>query len=121
MPLSTFLNNRHPTRGVLWLALSQTGHVLTRTTASDGAGGTTETYAVGSAIPCRIDPLSDVTAGTSGGRVSELSQFLITVPADTVVRFNDDFRIDGVGDFEITAIRRRTGQYALVIEVTDRR
>lgn len=119
MPVSTFLNGRGLTRGLLWLALSEKGFILTRSSSSDGAGGSTETYTKGSAITCRIDALAG-EEGEQADRISDRSTHIVTCLAGTEITADDDFEIEGVGRFEVTAVRSHTGEMATQFEVTDR-
>lgn len=120
MPISTFLHDNVPTqlRGLNFLSLSQTGQVLTRTLTDDTGGGQTETYTAGSDISCRVDP---VGGGESeiANRIDERTTHKITVPPATVVSAADRFQIDGIGDFEITAVRTRTDESVRVLEAVE--
>lgn len=122
MPISTFLNGRDPTRlrGLLFLALSETGNVLTLTSTSDSGGGATQSWAAGTAIPCRIDPVTDRGYGRlTGGRVDERTTHIITVPSGTSLDARDRFAITGRGTFEITALHQQTGESARAFEVVE--
>jgi len=103
-------------RGLAWLALSDTGHFLTRTIADDTGGGGIASWSYGDVTPCRIDPLSareDVTAS----RISERSTHLVTVPPGTPVETDDRFLIDNRGTYEITGVQDRTGERMRFFEV----
>ena len=118
MPLSTFLNGRPPTqlRGLQWLSLTETGTVLSVTNTADTGGGVSQVWAAGTAVPCRIDPLSggeEITAN----RISDESTHLVTVPAGTQVTANSRFAIAGRGTFDITVVRDATGELARTFEV----
>lgn len=119
-PISTTAHDVVPTRlrGLAFLALSQTGRVLTRTLTDDAGGGQTEGYTSGSDLPCRIDP---VGGGESeiANRIDERTTHKITVPPATVVSAADRFQIDGVGSFEITAVRTRTDESVRVLEAVE--
>lgn len=118
MPITTFLSDRSPTRGLISLALSDTGKVLKRKEASDGGGGTTDTYEAQSEIPCRIDPVGG-SEGEVADRISDRTTHVITLYPKAEVTLDDDFEVVGVGRFEITAIRSRTSERVRIIEVTD--
>lgn len=126
-PLSTFLRDRPPTRGLLWLSLDATGRVLKHTTASDSGGGQTDTYTPlpsaswesSTNVACRIDPLAGSQAQVAS-QVSDRSTAVVTLPLGTEVSVEDDFQIKGIGRYEITAVRQQTDGFALFIEVTDR-
>ncbi len=119
MPLSTFLNGRAPTRGLPWLALSDTGNVLIRTSVDDSGGGATQSWTAGSALPCRIDPLGTRGRGLVGGRIDERSTHVVTVPAGTPVASEDRFAITGRGTFEVLATHDRTAEWTRPFEVME--
>jgi hypothetical protein len=116
MPLMTFLNNRPPTRGLVWLALSDQASLLTLTSVDDQGGGVTRTWTAGGNVPCRIDPLTN-RGGVTGGMIDERSTHIVTTSADTSVDVSDRLAISGRGTFEVTAVRERTGQLTQVFEV----
>ena len=120
MPLSTTLHDNVPTqlRGLAYIALSTTGNVLVRTLTDDGAGGQAETYAAGSSIPCRVDPLGGGEA-EAADRIDERTTHLITVPPATSVKAQDRFSVSGIGNFEITAVRTRTDENVRVLEAVE--
>ena len=126
-PITTFLDYP-PTRGVLWLSLTDTGRWLVRGTASDGGGGVTETYTpAGTAawntttnVDCRIDVIGG-GEGEVAERVSDRSTHIVTLAAGTAPLSTDnDFQIQNRGRYEVTAIREHTGEMATQFEVTDR-
>lgn len=119
MPITTFLSGRGPTRGLIWLALTETGYKLTRSSISDGGGGNTDSYTKGSAIQCRIDAMGG-SEGELANRVSDRTTHVVTCPSGTSITLNDDFEITGIGRFEVTAIRSHTDEMATQFEVTDR-
>lgn len=121
MGLATFLASDTPParlRGLLWLALTDIGHVETRTSTSDSGGGATATWADGDDIACRVDPITGNEQLTAD-RISDRSTHLITTPAGTAVSTSSRFVIDGRGTFEITAVRERTGQSAQLFEAVE--
>jgi hypothetical protein len=121
MPQSTFLSGRAPARlrGLQMLALSDTGNVLTRSFTSDTGGGATQSWAAGSAVQCRIDPMGERGAShVIAGRVDERSTHLVTMTtAGAAVEADDRFVITGRGTFEVTATRLRTDAWTQVFEV----
>lgn len=120
MGVATFIDGKPQTnlRGLLFLALSGTAHVLTTAGTSDAGGGfTSGTITQGSAIPCRIDPLSG-TESEVAGQITDRSTHVVTIPADVVVEGIDKLAISGVGNFEILAVRERTRALYQVLEVT---
>jgi len=119
MPIATFLNGTTPVRlrGLLWLSLSETGNVLTATSTSDSGGGASVSWAAGTAVPCRIDPLGAGASRVTGGQIDERSTHVVTVPPGTDVSTGDRFAITGRGTFEITAVRELTAEFAHNFEV----
>lgn len=119
-PLSTFLDGRdfNQLRGLQFLALSDVGHVVSKTIVSDAGGGGTATWTSGSAIPCRIDPLgSRGDERMIGGRISERSTHYVRIPTGVSVTADDRFVIDGRGTFEITALPESTRGWVRLVEV----
>lgn len=120
MPFSTFLDGRSATqlRGLEWLSLSDTGHVVRATATDDSGGGISQVWqTAGSALPCRLDPVSTGPGRVTGGRIDERSTHMVTVPAGTAVGAGERFAIDGRGTFEVTAVRDRTGEWSHQFEV----
>lgn len=120
MPLATALHNNVPfqLRGLAFLALSQTGNVLTRTLVDDTGGGQTETFAPGSDIPCRVDPIGGGES-RAADRIDERTTHRITIPPATTVHAADRFSVDGIGTFEITAVHTRTDEAVRVLEAVE--
>lgn len=119
MSLSTFLNGRTPDRlrGLLWLSLSDVGTRLSLSSTDDSGGGASQTWGTaGTAIPCRIDPLTPVS-GVIGGRVDERSTHLVTIPPGGTVLPSDRFVVGGRGTFEVTATRQQTAELSTTFEV----
>jgi hypothetical protein len=146
MSLGTSLYDSVPTRlrGLAFLSLSDTGHVLTRTmvdsrgtvmvggtwggsqgtvyfpgtgTAGTFTGGQVETFTAGTAIPCRVDPMGG-EEGTVANRIDERTTHRITVPPQTVVSARDRFSTTA-GTYEITAVRTRTQEPVRILEATE--
>lgn len=117
-PLTTFLDGRPASqlRGLMWMALSDTGHVVNQVSTDDAGGGVTQVWTAGTAIPCRIDDLAG-GENLAAGRISDRSTHLITVPPNMVPTPIDRFAIDGRGTFEITGVRNRTREWAQLLEV----
>lgn len=118
MGLSTFLDGREPSRlrGLMWLSLSDTGSVLALTSTDDSGGGASQSWVAGSAVPCRIDPLTP-NSRVTGGQIDERSTHVVTVAPGGTVSATDRFAISGRGTFEITALREQTSEVAHVFEV----
>lgn len=117
MGISTFLNGRPPTRGLSWLALSDTGFVLSSTVVSDSGGGGSATWNTSGTLTCRVDPVSAANSRITGGAIDERSTHIVTAPSDTAVDVANRLAITGRGTFEVTAVRERTGQLTQVFEV----
>lgn len=118
MGLSTFLNGRASSqlRGLMWLSLSETGTVLALTSTDDSGGGASQTWVAGSAVPCRIDPLTS-NSRVTGGQIDERSTHLVTIAPGGTVTATDRFAITGRGTFEVTALREQTSELEHVFEV----
>lgn len=118
MPIGTFMNGGTAIRlrGLMWLALSDTGNVLTRTPVSDTGGGVTETWSIGADIPCRVDPIGGGDESVVAGRISDQSTHLITMSPETSVGTSQRVAIDNRGTFEVTAVRSRTAEWARRVE-----
>lgn len=120
MPLSTFLDGREYTqlRGLAWLSLSDTGNWMTMGGSSDSGGGVTATWGTaGTAVPCRIDPLTG-TEGLAGEKVDDRSTHAITLPPGTDIDSADRFEV-GSRLFEVTAVRDRTREWLRVLEAVE--
>lgn len=121
MPFSTFLDGRPATqlRGLAWLSLSDTGHVVRATATDDQGGGISEVWqTAGSALPCRVDPIAVRGGGrVTGGRIDERSTHVVTIPAGTLVDAGERFAVAGRGTFEVTAVRDRTAEWSHQFEV----
>lgn len=120
MGISTFLNGQHPTtlRGLQFLALSDTGNVLTLTATSDSGGGASMTWGTAGTISCRIDPINAFgNSRTTGGAIDERSTHVVTTPDGTTIDTSNRFLITGRGTFEVTAVRQRTDQFVQIFEV----
>lgn len=118
MSLSTFLNGRESTtlRGLMWLSLSESGSVVTLASTSDSGGGASQVWTAGTAVPCRLDPLS-ATDSVTGGQIDERSTHLVTVAAGVAVSTSDRFSVSNRGTFEVTAVREQTAEQAHFFEV----
>jgi hypothetical protein len=115
MGIATFLNGR-PTSGLSWLALSDTGFILSLTTVGDAGGGGSTTWSPSGTVSCRVDPMGP-NSRVTGGAIDERSTHSVTTPSDTSIDVRDRISISGRGTFEVTAVRTRTGQLTQVFEV----
>lgn len=104
------------TRGLVTEALTETGNVISGTVIDDGGGGGTRSTSVGGTIACRIDALGG-DEGDAAERISDRSTHLVTLPAETAITVAQDFRINGRGTYEVTAVRENTDELARFIEV----
>lgn len=120
-PIGTFLDGtaivQH--RGLMWLALSDVGHIISTAGTTDSGGGFSGgSIAAGSAFPCRIDPLGGGET-TIASRVDERTTHIATVPSEVSVEAIKQIAIDNRGTFEITAVRERTRGLYRVLEVVE--
>lgn len=120
MPISTFLDGSTPTqlRGLMWLALSDTGYILGGTVTDDGGGGGTTTYGTAGTVPCRVDAMGGGEAVVAD-RMNDRSTHLITVPPNTDVDHANRFKVVDLGTFEITAVRSRTRETMRTLEAVE--
>ena len=94
-------------RAVAAAALPDTVQIERLTRVSDGGGGSTETWtAQPDAVPCRIAPLGGGEGGQAGGRVSDQTTHVLTLPAGTEISEADRLLVAGVR-YEVTAVRER--------------
>ena len=119
MPVATYLHGSATTglRGILMLALSESGTVLSAASTSDVGGGATQAWTAGAAVPCRIDPLGAEQGPLTGARLDERSTHLVTTPPQTAVSLASRFAISTRGTFEVTAVRHQTDEAATFFEV----
>lgn len=120
-PRAAFFDAGTPTtylRGLQMLAFTDNGHVGTSTITDDSGGGAAAAWNYGGTIPCRIDPLGGDERIT-GARLSERSTHVVIAPAETVVAATNRFRIDNRGTYEVTAVQKRTGEFARFFEVVE--
>lgn len=82
-----------------------TGLVLTFTSVSDGAGAKDESYAAGDELACAIAPVGGAgQARLIGGRVSESSTHVVTLPRGTAITTKDRVEIEAVV-YSVTGLR----------------
>lgn len=119
-PISTTLYDNVPTqlRGLAFLSLSNTGYILRGTFTDNLGGGGTLTFGTAGTVACRVDPIGggeDVIAN----KVDERTTHRITVPPGTSVTAKDRFKVDGIGEFEITAVSVRTQEQVRILEAVE--
>jgi len=122
-PYTTFLDGQNPSqfRGLAWLSLTGTGHVVRGSFVSDSGGGGSATFTPQGTVSCRIDPLAVGGAERyAGGQIDDRTTHLLRIPPDTDVTTADRFIIDGRGTFEVTALRSRTNEWLRTVEVVER-
>lgn len=101
--------------------LPDTGTILETVNASDGQGGHTETLkarAGGKDVECRIDPLRQKAGdpeSSLAGKPTAISAWLITFPAETVVRATDVIEVGGT-KYAAKRVRER-GAWKLCVRV----
>lgn len=114
--MSTFLDERPPTRGTDLNFLTETGYILAGSVTDDGGGGGSVALNTAGTFPCRIDAMGG-REGEIASRISDRSTHLVTLPPQTVIELEQDFQIDGIGAFEVTAVRQHTHELSRAIEV----
>jgi hypothetical protein len=118
--ISTFLDGRASTqlRGLAWLALSDSGRIVSMAGTDDGGGGITQTWTAGSYFPCRINPVGS-RGGVVAEQLDERTTHVITIPAGTAVVPSARFEIANRGTYEITAVRTRTKETIRELEAVE--
>jgi len=96
--------------------LTANGKVSKFTSASDGAGGTIESWVTGAAIPCRLAPLGSSPAGRTADRLDERTTHVVTLPAETDVTTDDRVEVEG-HTYTVTARRHRDEATTFVVRV----
>lgn len=99
--------------------MSEEALVKRRTLASDGAGGTTETWATAATVDCRIAPMTGRDLAMLGGRVVEGATMRVTLPALTDVRTTDRLYV-GSRQFEVLAVAGHSWETARVVVCGER-
>ena len=107
--LSTFYSDYPQTtlRGLGYLALSELAVIQRGTVTSDGGGGGTTIWQNVSTTVCRIDPAGG-RGGVIAGQISELANYVITMPGTVVVDPTERVAIVGRGTFALEAVPQRT-------------
>ena len=95
-------------------ALPGTAVINSGTLASDGGGGYTETFTASGTVSCRVAPLTG-SEREEGGRISADSQYVITLPAETVVETDYQIVADGI-TYNVTAVRDRSWEVTRRVE-----
>lgn len=85
--------------------LPSTCTIRVHSSTIDDGGGIVETYTAGASVACRLAPV-DGGEGSRGGRVSDRTTHMLTLPAETVVE--ETAQVDCAGQrYEVTAVRKR--------------
>lgn len=106
-------------RGVMQQALPGTAVIGRDTFISDSGGGGTTTFTASGTVDCRIAPVSGDEQVT-GGRVSPDAEWVVTLPAGTVVDRTDQVTIAG-STYDIVAMRApRSWELSRRLEVKER-
>ena len=87
------------------LALPDTVVISRRTTASDGAGGWSETWATSATVAGRLMPKYQIsgTEGQAAGQIQAAAQWACTLPAGTDLRAGDRVTVAG-RTYEVQAV-----------------
>jgi hypothetical protein len=124
MPISTFLRDRPPVRGLTWLALSEQAIIQSpqiTTAASDdsdaGTGGAL-VWATQATVACRIYPVTVRGMGRIvGAELSEQSTHYVVTPPGTSIHLQDRVVIANRGTYEVTMILERSDAQTTMFEV----
>jgi SPP1 family predicted phage head-tail adaptor len=81
---------------------------------TDGGGGWTEAFTAGGTVACRVAPING-SEREEGDRISAESQYVITLPAESVVQTDDRIVIAGV-TYNVTAVRDRSWEVTRRVE-----
>jgi hypothetical protein len=88
--------------------LPGTAIISPRTLLLDGQGGETWSYAAGGTFPARLSPESSLrqAEAVAAGRVAEMSSWMLTLPAGTLITETDQVLYDGV-TYEVNEVMTR--------------
>lgn len=90
-------------RSALNLSLPGTAVIKTSTFVDNQGGGGTTTFAAAGTVSCRLAPLTGTERETAD-RISEESDWMVTLPALTTIDVDDRIVSSG-GTFAVTAVR----------------
>lgn len=122
MGQATFLRGREAVqlRGLAFLSLTETCHILERSFSSDAGGGGTMVWGTAGTAPCRVDPVTRAnTEQVVANRLSDRSTHRITVPSGTSVSTDDRVEVVSRGTFEVTAVPQRTDEPLVFVEAIE--
>lgn len=77
--------------------------IKSQTWVSDGGGGGSTSLVAGGTVPCRIAPLMS-EEGTTGGRISPDSEYVVTLPFDAAVTASSVLTINS-RNFSVSGMR----------------
>lgn len=92
-------------RSTLVESLPDTCVIQNSTFGDDSGGGGSQTWAAAGTVACRIAPLA-ADEQTRGDRVSEDSNWVITLPAETSIQNASRVIVNG-GTYNVSAVRER--------------
>lgn len=95
-------------------ALPATAIIQSGTLTSDNGGGYTETFTASGTVACRVAPVGG-SEREEGDRISALSEYVITLPAETTVETDDQIEVAGV-TYNVTAVRDRSWELTRRVE-----
>jgi head-tail adaptor len=84
---------------------------------SDGGGGFTETFTAAGTFSCHVAPIGGGER-VVGGRISDRTTHVLSVPAGTTISAADRVVVDGK-TFEVTAVRTRSWEIVRRVEVRE--
>lgn len=118
-PISTFANDANVTqlRGLAFLALSDTGYILSLSGTTDAGGGEIQTWGTAGTAACKIESLGGGETVVAS-QLSDRSTHLITLPPLVTVDHDDRFEVNG-DTYEITAVRSRTAEWTRAVEAVE--
>jgi len=87
-------------------SLSDSATIQRHTLVSDGAGGTTETWASLAVVPCRITHAGGGESGSPADRIAEETTHVVTLAAQTDIEESDRIAVGGI-TYEVTLVRKR--------------
>lgn len=88
------------------LTLPDTAIIYTATSAADGQGGHTETWAAAGTVDCRLSPRTQQQGSEPGygERQAAVADWVITLPASTTLTESQRVEVGGTA-FEVTRVK----------------
>lgn len=121
LPLSTgeLVQMRHT---IDELTLAGTAVIHTATQTSDGQGGSVHTYAASGTVDCHLSPENQRSLDAErliGGRLAEITPFILTVPSGTSIDEDDRVVVSSV-TYEVSEVLdNRTWQLAKRVRLVE--